>query len=515
MYTATRHRVIAMLAILALGIGSSTRGEATLTGAARLSAIYDAILGARLDQAHELIAIACDPAPREACQALGVAALWWQLVLDPADRSLDARFESAAHEAIDAALAWTVREPARAESWFYLAAATAPLVQWRVLRGDRLAAARDGNRIRNALERALALDPTMHDAKFGIGLYHYYADVASAGAKVLRWLLLLPGGDRAQGLREMLEARDQGELLTREADYQLHWLYLWYERQPDRALALLRRLDRQYPGNPVFLKRIAEVQDEYVHDHPASAASWTDLLNRSQSNQTPVAGLAAVNARLGLGVELDAMFETDRALVQFQSVVDSRPVEPRDGLARAHLLLGTAYDRLGRRSLAVASYQQAVRLATAINATDIRSRARTALGRRPDVTLGDAYRSSLEGLRALESGDRTGAVALLARAVAVTPDDPVALYRYSLALQATGDDRRATATRERVLQAQPAAPAIVLSSAYVDAATISERDGERARAIELYQRAIAVVGGAPAAHETARAALNRLAPKIF
>ena len=266
--------------------------EAALTGATRLSAIYDEILGARFEQAHELVATACEPAPREACLALDVAAWWWQIVLDPNSRALDASFESAARNAIDAASAWTLREPDRAEAWFYLAASSAPLVQWRVLRADRLAAAREGNRIRRALERALELDPTLHDAKFGIGLYHYYADVASATAKILRWLLLLPGGNRVQGLREMLEARNRGELLTGEADFQLHWLYLWYERQPDRALSLLQDLDRRYPTNPVFLQRIAEVQNEYFHDHPASAASWTALLARSQAGRSNAAGLA-------------------------------------------------------------------------------------------------------------------------------------------------------------------------------------------------------------------------------
>ena len=111
MYTATRHRCIAMLVVLATGIGSSARSEAALTGAARLTAIYDQILGARFEQAHELVATACAPAPREACQALDVAAWWWQIVLDPDGRALDARFESAARDAIDAASAWTVREP--------------------------------------------------------------------------------------------------------------------------------------------------------------------------------------------------------------------------------------------------------------------------------------------------------------------------------------------------------------------------------------------------------------------
>ncbi len=158
-------------------------------------------------------------------------------------------------------------------------------MQWRVLRAERLAAAREGKKIKDALERALALDPTLQDAYFGIGLYHYYADVAPAALKIVRWLLLLPGGDRVQGLREMLQARERGELLRGEADYQLHWLYLWYEHKPEMALTLLRDLDARYPSNPIFLQRIAEVQHEYFHDHRGAAATWETLLARARAAQ--------------------------------------------------------------------------------------------------------------------------------------------------------------------------------------------------------------------------------------
>ena len=54
---------------------------------------------------------------------------------------------------------WTAQEPTRAEAWFYAGAAYGVRVQWRALRGERLAAARDGKRIKDVLERALALDP--------------------------------------------------------------------------------------------------------------------------------------------------------------------------------------------------------------------------------------------------------------------------------------------------------------------------------------------------------------------
>lgn len=74
-------------------------------------------------------------------------------------------------------------------------------------------------------------------------MYRYYAAVAPLGAKILRVLLLLPGGDKKQGLDDLLRARDRGLLLAREADYQLHRLYLWYDDQPGRALELLRGLD--------------------------------------------------------------------------------------------------------------------------------------------------------------------------------------------------------------------------------------------------------------------------------
>lgn len=272
---------------------------AALTGGARLAAVYDTILQARFDEARAQMAAACPPAPVEACRVLEVVALWWEIQLDPNNHRLDARLEETAAAAIRAGEAWTRREPGRAEAWFYLAGARGPLVQWQVLRGQRLAAARNGKQIKDALERALALDPALPDAYFGIGLYHYYADVAPATLKAFRWLLLLPGGDRAQGLREMLIARDHGELLRGEADYQLHWLELWYEHDPAAGLSLLRGLDRRYPSNPIFLQRIAEVQHEYFHDHLASAASWQALIARADASRRSFPRLALAHFELG------------------------------------------------------------------------------------------------------------------------------------------------------------------------------------------------------------------------
>jgi hypothetical protein len=292
------NRRLATVAILVL-LAAAPAGAA-LTEGPRLAAVYDLILAAKFDDADAAIAAACPPAPREACLDLTAVATWWRIQIDPDDRSLDDRLRSEASGAIQAAQAWTRREPDSAEAWFYLAGGYAPLVEWRILRGQRVSAARDGNRIRAALERALAADPSLNDAYFGIGLYHYYAAVAPAAAKILRWLLFLPGGNREQGLAEIARARDRGLLLAGEADYQLQRIYLWYEHRVDDALALLAGLDARYPTNPIFLQRIAEAEATYRHDAVRSRAAWTTLLDRAREGRVARADLIADRAARAL-----------------------------------------------------------------------------------------------------------------------------------------------------------------------------------------------------------------------
>ena len=320
-----------------------------LTEAPRLSAAYDLILNAQFDRVEAQLKQACPPAPVEACQSLRVVSLWWQILINPESRADDKRFQDLALQAIAANEAWTRREPRRAEAWFYLAGSHAPLVQWHVLRGERVAAAREGAAIKAALEHALDLDPGMNDAHFGIGAYHYYADIAPAAAKVLRWLLFLPGGDRAKGLEEMLQARDRGELLRGEAAYQLHLVYLWYEQKTDLALATLNQLDARFPNNPLFRQSIAEAQETYRHDHQASAASWRQLLDRAAAGSVYDARTAAIRARLGLASALLAMNQLDAANEQLTIVINQHPTAPLGADARARQLQHAAQTKRATR----------------------------------------------------------------------------------------------------------------------------------------------------------------------
>jgi tetratricopeptide (TPR) repeat protein len=501
-----RSTVLALLTILLV----AAPARAGLTEGPRLAAVYDTILQARFDAADAQLTQTCPPAPLPACKALRAMAVWWRILLDPQDRRMDRTFNDLVDAAIDASEDWTEREPQRAEAWFYLAGSLAPRIQWRVARGERLAAARDGSRVKSALERSLQLDPTLDDAYFGIGLYHYYAGVVPTAAKVLQWLLFLPGGDRTKGMQEMLRAREHGQLLKGEADYQLHLIYLWYEHKPAEALELLKGLEERYPANPLFLQRIAEVQHEYVHDEPASAAAWRKLLQRARSGEVSVPRLAETYARLGLATELDAMFETDLAVNELRAVIDAQPHEPLDARAQAELQIGAAYDRLGDRARAIAAYNAAISLAPDEDPQDLRGRARAAVRTKPDPRAANAYRVSLEGWRALERGDAAQAEAKIAQALQLAPGDSVVRYRHAQALIARGNRQSAREELQKVIAAQPAAPPVVLASAYVSCAQLLEAAGDRNGARVLYQSADKIIGGDPAARERARLALKRL-----
>jgi tetratricopeptide (TPR) repeat protein len=501
-------RIFAFLTtFLIVAVAPSAR-QPSLSGVDGLDAAYDLLLDTRFARVESALAAACGPAPDEACAVLRATATWWRIQLDPRSRALDDRFVSEADAAIAACQRWTEREPRRAEAWFYLGGAYGVRVSWKVERGERLSAARDGKRIRQALERALELDPDLVDARFGIGLYKYYAAIAPAVARFLRFLLLLPGGDREEGLRDMEAAQARGTLLTDEADYQLHWIYLWYEDEPRRALALLEELSRRHPANALFVQRIAEVRHVYFHDAAGSLLAWRHLAERPETFGTPE--LARTRGRLGMAEMLDALAETDRAVDLLRAVIADRPLAPYGALARAWVALGQAEDRLGRRAAAIAAYRAAIDAAPDDDPDDIEDRAEDGLDTEPHPTKGEAYRLSLAGWRALEASRRDEAVRLLERARTLAPDDDVIAVRAARAHHRRGELDQALAEYRRLIERRPNASPLARAPAFLWSGEIYESRGDSDQAAEQYQAAIGVFAADSRITDAAERALERL-----
>jgi tetratricopeptide (TPR) repeat protein len=383
-------------------------------------------------------------------------------------------------------------------------------VQYHGQRLEFLAAARDGKRIKNALERALTLDPDLDDANAGLGLYQYYADVAPSVLKVLRWFLGLPGGDRATGLAQLQRARERGVLLRAEAAYQLHLVDLWYENKSGEALEILVGLQSRYPHNPIFLLNAAQVHEVYRSDRAAALAVYESLIDGARGGSLREPVLAETWGRLGAAAQLIPLAEPDRAIDELRAVIAKRPAAPYGAVAQAQLDLGRALDQIGARDQAVAAYRAALAAAPAGDPREVRRAARQGLSRTPDRTTADAARLSIDGWRAFERGDAAGALTALDRAVQLRPDDGVHRYRRGRVLGAANERARAQADFERALRVRPLPPAPFVAGSYYELGAMFEASPDRARAIAMYDAASRAHGAPAETRRLAQRALARL-----
>ena len=139
-----------------------------------------------------------------------------------------------------------------AEMEFYAGMGDAQLARIYGLRGDNRNGARAGVRARERLLRAVALDPDLSDAYMGLGLYNYYADTLSGIARVLRFFMGIPGGNKQEGVQQLERAINEGVLTPPEARFYLALCLHNYDQKYEQALQIAGPLAEKYPANPLF-----------------------------------------------------------------------------------------------------------------------------------------------------------------------------------------------------------------------------------------------------------------------
>jgi tetratricopeptide (TPR) repeat protein len=121
------------------------------------------------------------------------------------------------------------------------------------MRGDDLATARAGKKMRSTLLNAIAKDPNLNDAYLGVGIYNYFVDTLPAIVKLIRWVIGLPGGSREEGLRQIERAATHGDLARGEAQFYLAKDFSRpYEHQYQKSLELFQQLAREYPRSGLW-----------------------------------------------------------------------------------------------------------------------------------------------------------------------------------------------------------------------------------------------------------------------
>jgi len=157
------------------------------------------------------------------------------------------------------------------------------------LRAKDLATARAGKKMHSLLLTAIALDPHLTDAYAGLGLYNYFVATLPAIVRVLRFLIGLPGGNREQGIQQLYEAAEHGELVRGEAKFYLAKDFTRKsEMQYSKSLDLFQQLSQEFPGNPFWRLMIASVQMRLGH-RKAGEALYRDALAQTAAGNSTVA----------------------------------------------------------------------------------------------------------------------------------------------------------------------------------------------------------------------------------
>jgi len=138
------------------------------------------------------------------------------------------------------------------------------------LRNDRRATARAGINARMHLLRCLQLDPQMADAYAGLGLYNYFVDTLSPMARLLRFFMHIPGGSKAEGIRQLEIAMEKGDLTRVESRFYLAKNLRTYDRQYAQALEVLSPLIDDFPHNAIFHLVRGDIQAKLGRREPAA-----------------------------------------------------------------------------------------------------------------------------------------------------------------------------------------------------------------------------------------------------
>lgn len=190
-----------------------------------------------------------------------------------------------------------------AEMELYAGLGYASRARLLALRFEKMPVARAGVEARKHLLRCLQLDPSMADAYLGLGLYSYYVDTLSAMAKILRFFMGIPGGDKREGLRQLEIASTQGELTQAEARFHMARSLRNYDRDYARAEKAVAPLVAQYPGNCVFLLQAGDIEQKLGHTEEAAAkfraaaeAPWEESACADKAHHLATEALATIVA---------------------------------------------------------------------------------------------------------------------------------------------------------------------------------------------------------------------------
>ena len=223
-----------------------------------------------------------------------------------------------------------------------------------------LAAGKAAKKARKDLERALELDPELHDARYPLGLYYYYTGIMPRLVKLFSWLWFIPKGDRELGLQYLHEAQEQAPLFNNDASFMLMAVNTSFEEDgTTEALEIARELNARYPRNTLLHSQligvltVLENWNEVIEEtRKLEAGTGTYLHDEAMRTTAPI---WRAYAELELG-HTQTAWET-------LSVFDGEePQKPPSAYAWLCVIRGYVLDVMGKREEAIVEYERILAL---------------------------------------------------------------------------------------------------------------------------------------------------------
>ena len=180
------------------------------------------------------------------------ATYFWMYSADMHNDQLGEEFKDLSFKAVEVAEAKLEEDEDDIDALFYLGGAYGSLGRYYGIKKSYLNAYWYGKKGVNILEEVIELDSTYYDAYLGLGIYHYLADVLPRFVKILSFILGIDG-DRSLGIQELKLAAEKGVFTKAEAMFFLGAIYVYREREYDKAMDIWNSLLKKYPENPGVL----------------------------------------------------------------------------------------------------------------------------------------------------------------------------------------------------------------------------------------------------------------------
>jgi hypothetical protein len=244
------------------------------------------------------------------------------------DRGLEPEFERRMDAFIADAGARYARSDKDDEALFYLGNAHMVRAAYRYNHDKGMwGAARDGAKSKRYADAYVKRHPEHGDGYFTLGTYNYYVELAPAFLKVIRPLLFLPSGNRAEGLKQLERAYTQGSMFSFQAGMVLMEIYGSFEGRPADGVRVGEQLARAYPDNPSVQFALAELYLGPAVEDAAKAAAQYEKVIASESKRAEKRP-TFYQAQLGLASSLLQQWRGDESVRLLSATIDAGPTTP-------------------------------------------------------------------------------------------------------------------------------------------------------------------------------------------